>query len=119
MPTLRDLNTPHRLEQIFEVIRRILGRDTTVTATTTLRSTHTTILADATAGAITINLPPAAQNPTRIYVIKKIDASANAVTVDGYSTETIDGAATYVLAARWNGVIIYSDGSNWIILSAV
>jgi hypothetical protein len=35
---------------------------------------------DATAGAVVVNLPAAASHPGRVLVIKKKDASANAVT---------------------------------------
>ena len=75
------------------------------------------IIADATAGAITMTLPPAALVPGRIYVFKRINAGANAVIVDGYAAETIDGAATHTLTPQWNGVTIMSNGTAWFILA--
>ena len=75
------------------------------------------ILADATAGAITMTLPPAAVVPNRIYVFKRINAGANAVIIDGYAAETIDGAATQTLAAQWNSLIIMTNGVAWFILA--
>lgn len=92
---------------------------TTVTETTTLGSAHYTVLVDATAGAVTINLPSAASAYSagrgRIYQIKKIDA-ANTVTVDGNGAETIDGQATLALTAQWQSVTIQSNGTSWSLL---
>ena len=76
------------------------------------------IIADASGGAITVNLPPAADVPGREYVIKKIDATAN-VTIDGDGAETIDGAATVVLTGQYDTVQIRSDGTEWWIVGVV
>jgi hypothetical protein len=73
------------------------------------------ILANATNGAITVNLPAAADQLGRHLYIKKVDTSANAVTVDADSTELIDGATTAVLASR-DAIEIVSDGTGWGIL---
>ena len=75
------------------------------------------IIADATAGAITLSLPPAALVPGRIYAFKRINSGANAVIVDGYAAETIDGNLTHTLTPQWNGVTIMSDGTAWFILA--
>lgn len=75
-----------------------------------------TLTTDATTAAFTITLPTAVGITGRIYTIKKIDASANAVTVDGNGSQTIDGATTYSLSAQWKYVTIQSDGTNWIII---
>ena len=75
------------------------------------------IIADATAGAITMTLPPAALVPGRIYVFKRINSGANAVIIDGYAAETIDGAATHTLTPQWNSVTIMSNGTAWFILA--
>ena len=75
------------------------------------------IIADATAGAITMTLPPAALVPGRIYAFKRINSGANAVIVDGYAAETIDGSATHTLTPQWNALTIMSDGTAWFILA--
>jgi hypothetical protein len=75
------------------------------------------IIADATAGAITMTLPPAALVPGRIYVFKRINSGANAVIVDGYAAETIDGNLTHTLTPQWNSVTIMSNGTAWFILA--
>lgn len=72
----------------------------------------TIILCDCTANAITINLPTAVSN-TATYHIKKTDSSANAVTIDANSTETIDGGTTAVISAQYASVQLISDDTNW------
>ncbi len=74
------------------------------------------ILCNATAGIMTIGLPPASTATGRVMTIKKIDASGNAVTVDGNLAETIDGTATRVLAAQWDSIRIVCDGANWFVI---
>ena len=104
----------------FAGVGRIAPRYSTETqnasATFTVSKTYTRCNSTAT-GAMTANLPTAAGITGRVYTVKKIDASANAVTLDGNASETIDGAATYALTAQWDSVTIISDGSNWEIIA--
>jgi len=73
-----------------------------------------TILADATGGAFTITLPAASDAGDGFEItIIKTDASANAVTVDGDGSETINGAANHALSLRWQSATLRCDGSNW------
>lgn len=83
----------------------------------TLITSDYTVRCNAASGAITVNLPAASTHPGGVYVIKKTDSSGNAVTIDGNSSETIDGATTLVLAVQYDGAMIQSDGSNWNILA--
>ena len=94
----------------------VLRSVTTETASTTLDSTDDVVLVDASGGAITITLPAAATDTGREYTIKKIDTSANAVTVDGNGSETIDNATTAVLGRPYDAIQIVSDGTEWWIL---
>lgn len=87
-----------------------------ISATTTLDATNHTVLASASGGAITVNLPAAASHSGRRYEIKKTDSSANTVTIDGSGAETIDGAATYVLNTQYQSVTIVSDGTSWFVV---
>lgn len=89
---------------------------TGVSADTTLDNTHFTVKVDASGANRTITLPAAATCSGRIYNIKKIDSSANSVTIDGNGAETIDGAATKSTTTQYAGWQIQSDSSNWIIL---
>ena len=92
------------------------GTYRSVTATGNVQSGDYLMLCDATGGAITMTLPPAALVPGRIYVFKRINSGANAVVVDGYAAETIDGATTYTLSAQWNSVTMMSNGTAWFII---
>jgi hypothetical protein len=72
------------------------------------------ILVDATSGAVTIALLAAATAGTGFQIaIKKTDSSGNAVTLDGNSSETIDGAATLALSTQYDIALLTCDGSNW------
>ena len=93
------------------------GAYRSVTASGSVVSGDYLIIADATAGAITLTLPPVALVPGRIYVFKRINSGANTVTVDAYGSETIDGALTHVLSPQWNSITIISDGAAWYITS--
>lgn len=76
------------------------------------------ILGDATAGIITITLPPAASVKDKIYVVKKIApvAAVSTVVVAASGAETIDGAGTAVLRARYESIMVQSDGTSWWII---
>jgi hypothetical protein len=50
------------------------------------------------------------------YTVKRLNSGANAVTVVAASGETIDGAASYPLNTQWDVVVVYSTGTEWIIL---
>jgi len=93
------------------------GAYRTVTTSGNVQSGDYLIIADATGGAITMTLPPAALVPGRIYAFKRISSGANTVTIDGYASETIDGAATHTLTPQWNSVTIMSNGVAWFILA--
>lgn len=92
----------------------------TVTGNTTLDNTHSTLLVNAS-GSITVTLPTAASAYNsadkigRIYTVKKIDADADTVTIDGNGSETIDGATTAVLTKQWESIDIQSNGTAWYI----
>lgn len=74
------------------------------------------ILVDATGGPITVTLPALLGMDGRLYSVKKTDASANAVTVDGNSSDTIDGAATSSLASQYDSITVVAGPTEWNIL---
>lgn len=86
-----------------------------VSTTYTVLPTDWTVLSDATGGAFAVTLPSVSQNTGRMITIKKIDSSANAVTVTPASG-TIDGAGTYALTTQYQFVVVQSDGTNWWIV---
>ena len=73
------------------------------------------ILCDCTSNNITVNMPTAVSN-VATFIIKKIDASANTVTIDGATTETIDGGLTAVLQVKDESLSLISDNSNYKII---
>lgn len=106
-------NTPSSIVQINGSMSLPI---TTKTADYTATIDDYTILCNASTGIITITLPTAVGIGGRIYVIKKIDSSANAITIDGNGSETIDGAATQVLSAVFESMTIQSNGTAWYII---
>ena len=87
---------------------------TAVSVNTTLNDAHKVVSVDASGGARTITLPTAVGVKGKVYAIKKIDATGNAITVDGNAAETIDGSATISIPLQWSSIIIQSDGANWL-----
>jgi hypothetical protein len=76
-----------------------------------------TILADATSGAFTVTLLDATQTPKgRMFIIKRISVGSNNVTIATTSSQTIDGATTYVMTTPNQSITVVSDGANWQIL---
>jgi hypothetical protein len=77
-----------------------------------------TILGDATSAAFTFTLTAAATLGEGWWCIfKKSDSTANAITIDGNSTETIDLSLTKTLNNRYDTLIVVSDGTNLYISS--
>lgn len=91
------------------------------TAAYTATAADHTLLVNATTAGVTITLPDsidASIAENQVYVIKKIDVSANTVVVDGSGAQTIDGAATKTLGSQWASLMIQNRGDgSWVILS--
>jgi hypothetical protein len=75
-----------------------------------------TILADATTAPIIVNLPVAASTVGQIITVKKIDATANVVTLDPNGGELLDGGATRAISTQWSSLTIQCNGTAWFIL---
>lgn len=87
----------------------IASKTTTYTAT----GLDSTILASTSGGAWTLSLPAAASYTGKIYRIVQTASTANALTIDPNSTETICGQTTIKLVGQNDAVDIVSDGTNW------
>ncbi|MFF9171734.1 MULTISPECIES: hypothetical protein [unclassified Streptomyces] len=85
---------------------------TTKTSNYTVSVVDETILVDASAGPVTITLISAVATPN-VYVVKKTDGSANAVTVAAAGTEKIDGASTKSLATAGASTTLVPSDGNW------
>lgn len=81
----------------------------------TLTEQDDIVYVDATSAAITITLPDVRRFWGFPFNVKKVDASANVVTVDAGAT-TIDGAATFPLTVQYQSVTLISDGTEWWVL---
>lgn len=86
-----------------------------VTADYTVEDRITVVKADDTGGAITITLPPAANNEDRHLHVKKVGNTAS-VTIDADGSETIDGATTLILTTQYESAHLYCDGAEWLVL---
>lgn len=78
-----------------------------------------TVPCNATSAAFDVTLPNANTCSGAVFVIKKTDASANAVTVKS-SGGTLDGVAAatgIALAAQWDTIMVQSDGTNWLLIA--
>ena len=64
--------------------------------------------------AVTATLPTAASIEGKKVHVKRL-GTAN-VTIDGHSSETIDGSATFILSTQYSSVTMISDGTNWLII---
>ncbi len=88
------------------------------TAAYTLVASDSIVTGNATGGAFSLTLPTAVGIAGRQYTLKKVDASANAVTVATTSAQTIDGSTTVSLASQHDYVTVVSDGANWIVTAS-
>lgn len=87
-----------------------------ITTSQTALTTDSVIIADATSGAITFTLRPAAEWENKIITIIRINGGINAVTIDGNASETINGAATMVLATQYEKAsLISKNGAIYVI----
>jgi len=77
------------------------------------------ILADASALSIVITLPDAPESADRMVDFKRIDATANTVTINTNDSALIDGDANAVLkGATYPQAGVICDGANWWLINA-
>lgn len=72
------------------------------------------VLGDATAGALTVTLPAPAANLT--VSVKKVDTSADAVTIGTPGAETVDGEASMALTQAYQSRVFVCDGTDWWVI---
>lgn len=71
---------------------------------------------NATAATFALTLPAATRMWGHEIVAKKVDASANVVTVTAAGADTIDGAATLALTTANQVARLRSNGAGWDVL---
>ena len=92
-------------------IKRVVA----ATAVNYTPSVFEVVIVDAVGGERTITLPAVHENGN-IIDVKKVDASANNVIVDGDGADTIDGALTQTIGFQYESICVVSDGSNWFMI---
>lgn len=100
----------------FTPTGRIVFKTVAKAVTYAASATDFAIMGTGGAGGITITLNSGTTG--QVYVVKKVDAGAGAVTVAA-SAGNIDGAATQVLAAQNDGIVCQYDGANWWTLAEI
>lgn len=100
-------------EELARLLNILAPRTADITASTTLTLDSHVVRADATGGAITVIPPPAAQVPGQIFIVKRTNSGANAVTLDPNGSEAIDGASTVALGTQYATIGIQSNGTNY------
>jgi hypothetical protein len=81
-------------------------------STTGTVGTYQTELLNANAGALTRTLPDATLSENLIFCFKKVDSSANAVTIAG----AIEGLTSIELTSQYERVILQASGGVWYII---
>lgn len=76
-------------------------------------STDYFVAVDASGGNRTLTLPDIAAENGRVIILKKVDASANTVTLAAFAGDTIDGAASLVTAVQYDTFRVIADGVEW------
>lgn len=79
----------------------------------TILTTDCFLSADCTSGNITFTLPSTAGNTGRIFYCKKIDSSANTLTVVGNGVDTIDGAVSFIMNSQYQSASFIDSGATW------
>jgi hypothetical protein len=75
-----------------------------------------TILVDASAASLTVNLPAAVEG--RIYTVKKIGNGGidKEVVIAPNGSAQVEGGPSYTIYNDWTFVTLQSDGTNWYII---
>jgi hypothetical protein len=97
-------------------VPRALFHVTAVSEAYTALPEDNVLACDASGGAFTVTLPAASGSAAMQIHVKKIDASANAVTVDADGSELIDGNLTFDLRWQDESLMLQCDGAGWYVL---
>ena len=85
----------------------------TKTGNYTISAAGEVILADATNGGFTITLPTAINNSGFKATVKKIDFTANIITIAAAPQEAIDSQNTKIITIPMQSLDFISNGANW------
>lgn len=71
------------------------------------------VAVDASLAGVTVTIPPALDG--RILTIKKIDATANTVTIQPTGGELIDGGTSAVITIQWTTLTLQGFNGVWYV----
>jgi hypothetical protein len=75
------------------------------------------IFADTSSGSKTIYLPSATTTAGREFIIQTI-SSANRITIQAYTGETVDGTSNILISGAGTTITLISNGTNFKSISA-
>ncbi len=101
---------------IRDRVNKLTGAVFSVTESSAVPVKYGLILADASNGAIVLQLRPPAES-SRGYEIVKVDGTANPVTIQVVDGSLISGSASFQLVAQWDGVGLASDKSKYVVVT--
>jgi hypothetical protein len=89
----------------------------TVTTNYSVLTTDSFLILNAASAPFTVSLPLAVNLEGTILTLKKINTSANSVTIQSQSLQTIDGSSSaYIMTSQYSLLRLASDGNNWWIV---
>jgi len=94
----------------FQGWKKIATNTKTASASLTLSECGLII---ASTDGITLTLPPVAESKGAHYIVKVTATHSSGVALDGYGSETIDGASTMTSIAQYAVIEVVCDGSVW------
>lgn len=101
---------------LVELQRQQVATLTPITANYIANTPNEVILADATAGAVSVSLPKAKGFYGRTIFVKKMDSGGNAVTLTPQTGELIDGSASKAISTQYMSYTVTSTGTAWVIV---
>jgi hypothetical protein len=85
----------------------------TKTSSYTILTSDCFLAANCTSGNIIFTLPPSSGNVGRIYYCKKIDATANTLTIVGNGSDLIDQSGTFLMNEQDQSLSVIANGTGW------
>ena len=100
--------------RVTQQVNRLSQRS--ITVTTDHVASEDIVLADATAGTVTVTLVPASDWTDKTVRVKKLNSNANPINIIVSGGGTIDESATASIATQYDVLQLMSDGAAWYIV---